>query len=424
MKDGIICGSRDTEMDDATDPSSSEDDGGSGGDCPLVVTDQPQSPHLRVHWLKLQIVELQRLHKHYQALQAKASATPATEAAPEPACCPDNVADGDNGATCAHVRKRLEMGDAVNGDALLSYSHDYTLRRLHLKKQHARERARATAAVRRRPGRRPASNKVPCSPLTETPLPFKRRKFGALGASTPGSHPHTPSRTPRRADFDIDDVVLPFAWQNKKATIETVKVKEISTPQCRRLSKPAGNAKASRRATLAESVEGKTGTDASSEEDTSDEAFMRRHKAPEEKEIRLRYPRADEKKRAAQQARIAEIGVGNFQGVIASIEIAEGTPKLGPKPFARTPSTLSDDAAMNRELSSTRESSRDTVEMCDADGGSKTPGETKDKATPTTDKTTRMAKMAKVSPFQPDPQASILNPITASSSSSLARAGL
>jgi len=60
-------------------------------------------------------------------------------------------------------------------------------------------------------------------------------------------------------------VVLPFAWQNKKATIETVKVKEISTPQCRRLSKPAGNAKASRRATLAESVEGKTGTDASSE---------------------------------------------------------------------------------------------------------------------------------------------------------------
>eukprot|EP00294_Goniomonas_avonlea_P011240 CAMPEP_0114552610 /NCGR_PEP_ID=MMETSP0114-20121206/7214_1 /TAXON_ID=31324 /ORGANISM="Goniomonas sp, Strain m" /LENGTH=387 /DNA_ID=CAMNT_0001737493 /DNA_START=103 /DNA_END=1266 /DNA_ORIENTATION=- len=344
------------QVGDTTDASDSDSDlDGRPGDLLPMSTDGQQS-RLRLQWLRLQVVELQRMAHHYTALKKKR----------------ETQGHGSNEAQNGDI---LEVGD----DALLRYSHDYPLRKF---RKAARAAASGVKRVKRSAKSRwrekfvPKNNVVstkssmyrrlapapaPIAKKVATPCkPLRRNSSGLLsspgtplrGPATPHRGPATPIRTPKRHDdFSIDDMVLPFAWQNRHQVIPEVKVKEITTPCCRKstervepddceradsyskTSTPGGDSALSKASTPGED---NTYPPDSSEEDTSDEAYITRHAVEEEREIKKRMPALEKKQREA-AARRAD--PESYNADFTSINIGEGSSAPGTPAGTPAPST-------------------------------------------------------------------------------------
>mmetsp|Transcript_8926 Transcript_8926/g.20512 ORF Transcript_8926/g.20512 Transcript_8926/m.20512 type:complete len:374 (+) Transcript_8926:64-1185(+) len=324
---------KDFEVADLTESSES-----CGSDSELIAGEasafaaphEPSAPTQRLQWLRLQIVELQRLAQHYKYLRG----------------------DRNGEASSVPTPRRRKSNDIivppdVGDDAFLNYSHDFKLRRLVAQRaKAARTAARATGhpiSMTKRPGqghwRQNFSGHNVVSSRKQSALfrPLSIRKslksnHLGRGVSNGGrGEAATPGRgSMKRNDFNINDMVLPFSWQNRHQVISEIKVKEITTPPfCRRVSDLPRSDPESWRERSFDSLQSKASTpedimvEDTSEEDTSDEAFASRHVIMELREIAKRMPLIEKKQREAEARRAAALV--SYDEEFMSLNIDEAT---------------------------------------------------------------------------------------------------
>jgi len=218
----------------------------------------------RILWLEAQIVELQRLHARRES-NAKASLNSS-----ESAVGGATAADGAGvfiKLPVAAVDPCLRYGSG-NGRSYLPSHQASGYRGIPACAPKPHRRLRRGGHTPRGSGS--GAGKVrfaPQSPKARTQL-----------RSPPGSAMRRGSAgTPRNKSYDMDDVVMPVNLKSGASSLEVATPKEIFTPKYRKVAEDQGNLSAGVTRVAARESQVGPSDSSGSDEDTSDEAYTRRH---------------------------------------------------------------------------------------------------------------------------------------------------